>query len=151
MGPWHIVGFIPLFPERNAHNGIERYQLNDEGEIETIYRFRNDGFDGPLKTYRPKATVVDGSGNSHWKMQFIWPFKADYKIAYVDANYSVAIVARDQRDYVWLLARDPELPEEQYQALLTRIVAMGYDLEQFKRHPQRWPEPQPRPVLSEAR
>ncbi len=149
MGPWHVLGFIPLYPERHAHNGIERYELNGKGEIETVYRFRKGGFDGPLKTYRPKATVVEGSANTHWKMQFIWPFKADYKIAYVDQNYSVAIIARDQRDYVWLLSRDPELTEAKYTELLQRIAAMGYDLQHFKRQPQRWPEPEPRPALTE--
>lgn len=149
MGPWHVLGFIPLFPERNAYNGIERYRLNAKGDIETTYRFREGGFDGPLKTYRPKATVVEGSANTHWKMQFIWPFKADYKIAYVDQSYSVAIIARDQRDYVWLLARAPMLPEATYTGLLQRIAAMGYDLQHFKRQPQRWPEPDPRPALTE--
>lgn len=147
MGPWHVLGFIPLFPERNAYNGIERYQLNEKGEIETIYRFRKGGFDGPLKTYRPKATVVEGSANTHWKMQFIWPFKADYKIAYVDKDYSVAIIARDQRDYVWLLSRSPELPEARFDALTQRIAAMGYKLDDFKRQPQRWPEAEARPEL----
>ncbi len=29
--------------------------------------------------------------------------------------------------------------------LLVRIAEMGYDLSEFKRQPQRWPEAQPRP------
>ncbi len=145
MGDWYVIGFIPLLPERNAHNGIESYRLTKAGEIEVAYRFRNGSFSAPLKTYRPSATVVKNTANSQWKMQFLWPFNADYRVAYVSEDYSVTIVARAARDYVWLMARNPTMPEAQYQAMLARIAAMGYDMAAFKRQPQQWPEAGPRP------
>jgi len=40
-------------------------------------------------------------------MQFLWPFKAEYLIAYVDPDYSETIIARNNRDYVWIMARTP--------------------------------------------
>lgn len=145
MGDWYVIGFIPLFPERDAHNGVESYRLADDGAIEVAYQFRDGGFDAPLKTYRPSATVVEGSGDSRWKMQFIWPFKADYRVAYVSADYTETIIAREKRDYVWLMSKSWAMSEARYQRLLQRIVEMGYSLENFKRQPQRWPEAQPRP------
>lgn len=145
MGDWYVIGFIPLFPERHAHNGVESYRLSAAGEIEVAYRFRNGRFNAPLKTYRPSATVVKHTANTQWKMQFLWPFNADFRVAYVSDDYSVSIVARAARDYVWLMAREPTLPEARYQALLTRIAAMGYDMAAFKRQPQQWPETEPRP------
>ena len=44
-------------------------------------------FDGPLNTYHPKGFVVKGTGNAVWGMQFIWPIKADFRIAYLDDDY----------------------------------------------------------------
>lgn len=145
MGDWYVIGFIPLFPERDAHNGIESYQLKDDGGIAVAYHFRDGSFDAPLKTYRPSATVVEGTENTQWKMQFLWPFKADYRVAYISEDYSETIIGREKRDYVWLMARSPQLSETRYQELLVRIAEMGYDLSEFKRQPQRWPEAQPRP------
>lgn len=136
MGDWHVIGSIPLFPERNAYGGIESYELKD-GKILTTFRFRDGGFDQPVKTYRPVATVVPGTDNTQWKMQFIWPFKADYRIAYLSPDYQVTIIARKARDYVWLMARQPQMGDEVYAAMLARIAAMGYDMEDFRRQPQR--------------
>lgn len=148
MGDWYVIGFIPLAPEKDAHNGIESYELAEDGRINTTYRFRDGSFEAPLKTFTPTAWVVEGSNNSQWKMQFIWPFKADYRIAYLAPDYSVTIIARQSRDYVWLLAREPELAEGVRQDMERRIAAMGYSMEQFIYQPQRWPEDEKRPPLS---
>lgn len=139
MGDWYVIGFIPLYPERHAHNGVENYALTDDGVIEVRYRFNEGGFDGPIKTYHPRARPVPGTENTQWAMQFIWPFTADYRIAYVDDDYSTTIIARQARDYVWLMARSPQLSPEHLQRMMSQIEAMGYDLNAFKLQPQFWP------------
>ena len=144
MGDWYVIGFIPLFPERNAHNGIESYQLSDDGRIAVSYQFREGGFAGPLKTYHPQARVVDNTGNTEWRTQFIWPFTADYRIAYVSPDYSETIIARQARDYVWLMARTPVIADDRLQALRQQIADMGYDMSAFRLQPQQWPESSPR-------
>lgn len=141
MGDWYVIGFIPIFPERNAHNGIERYALNPDGSIATTYRFRDGSFTAPVETHQPKGFVVENTGNALWGMQFIWPFRGEYRIAHLEPDYSVTIVARNARDYVWLLARSPDMDEARYEHYRGLIGRMGYDLAKFKRHPQRWPEP----------
>lgn len=141
MGDWYVIGFIPLPPERDAHNGIESYALNEDGTISTTYRFREGGFDGELKQFQPNAVVREGSGNAEWGMQFIWPFRAEFLIAYLDEDYQTTIIARNARDYVWLMARKPEMSAARFAEFRQRIDAMGYDVSDFVRQPQRWPEP----------
>jgi apolipoprotein D and lipocalin family protein len=68
-------------------------------------------------------------------MQFIWPIKAEYLIAHVDENYSETIIARNARDYVWIMARTPHLSEEAYQALVKKVSDMGYDMQKLRRVP----------------
>lgn len=150
MGDWYVIGFIPIWPERNAHNGIESYGLREDGRIATVYRYRNKEFSAPLKTQRPVATVVPDTGNALWDMQFLWPFKAEFRIAHLEPDYSVTIIARNARDYVWLLAREPEMDEARFEQYRQRIADMGYDASEFRRQPQRWPEAQPRPPLDLA-
>lgn len=147
MGDWYVIGFIPIGPESDAHNGIETYALTPEGRIQTTYRFREGGFDGVLKTYTPNAKVVEGTGNAEWAMQFIWPLRSEYRIAYVDADYQTTIIARSKRDYVWLMARQPDMDDATFSAFQQQIAAMGYAAEDFVRQPQRWPEKEPRPPL----
>ncbi len=110
MGDWYVIANIPTAIEKGAHNAIESYRLDDDGSIATTFTFNKDGFGGPLKTYEPRGYVSDES-NAIWGMQFIWPIKADYRIIYLDNEYSVTVIGRNKRDYVWIMAREPAIPE----------------------------------------
>jgi apolipoprotein D and lipocalin family protein len=72
-------------------------------------------------------------------MQFIWPIKAQYLIAYLNEQYTQTIIARDARDYVWIMARTPSLSPGEYQSLLDAVGRMGYDTSKVKLVPQHWP------------
>ncbi len=141
MGDWYVIGFIPIFPERNAHNGIETYALNADGSIATTYRYRDSSFDAPLTVNRPKGFVEPDTGNALWGMQFLWPFKGEFLITELADDYSSVVIARSKRDMVWLLARKPEMSDADYARHLARITAMGYDPATIRRVPQRWPAP----------
>jgi apolipoprotein D and lipocalin family protein len=141
MGAWYVIANIPTRLERGAHNAVERYALAGDGTIDTTFVFRQDGFDGELKTMRPRGFVLDRQSNARWGMRFIWPVKADYRIIWLDADYTRTVVGRQKRDYVWIMARTPEIPEAQYQELLRFVAAQGYDISQVQRVPQRWPDP----------
>jgi len=135
MGDWYLVGHIPTQVEKDAHNAVESYQLNADGSIDTTFTFNDDAPDGPVKKFNPKGFVHNTATNAEWRMQFAWPVKADYKIVYLDDNYQEAIIGRDQRDYVWLLARTPAISSTDYDALLTRVRSMGYDINRLRRVP----------------
>jgi len=107
--------------------------------VETTFRFRDGGFDGPLKEYRPTGYVSDHS-NAVWGMQFIWPIKAEFLVLYVDESYEHTIIGRSKRDYVWLMARDPVISEADYAKMLRVAADAGYDVSRIQRVPHRWPE-----------
>lgn len=139
MGNWYVIAHIPLAPERHAWNGIERYQLNADGSIATTFTFRKGDADGPLKRYTPVAQVTDHPSNAVWKMQFLWPFQADFRIIWLDENYQTTIIGRQKRDYVWIMARSPTIDPQLYQQLADFIKQQGYDISQLRQVPQQWP------------
>jgi apolipoprotein D and lipocalin family protein len=136
MGDWHVIAHIPTFPERNAWNAVESYALNPDGSVATTFTFNEGGFDGERRVMRPTGFVTDTTSNAVWGMQFIWPIQADYRITYLRQDYGVTIIARQKRDYVWIMARAPGLPEAEYQELVARIAAWGYDVTKLRRVPQ---------------
>jgi apolipoprotein D and lipocalin family protein len=136
MGPWYVLANIPTFIEKGAHDAVETYRLDDDGTIATTFTFRKGSFDGPLKEYNPRGFVVPGTQNAIWGMRFIWPIKAEYVVAWVDADYSETIIARSSLDYVWVMARTPTLPQDRYDALLARVQALGYDMSKVEKVPQ---------------
>ena len=138
MGDWYVIANIPTFIEREAHNAIESYELVEPRRVATTFTFNQGSFDGPLKTYRPTGFVRDDPSNAIWGMQFVWPIKADYRIVYLDEDYSQTIIGRQDRDFVWLMARTPEIPEADYERLAAFIGELGYDVSKLRRVPQSW-------------
>jgi apolipoprotein D and lipocalin family protein len=138
MGKWYVIACIPTFIEKDIFNATETYRRASNGTIETTFTFTKGGFSGPRKTYRPTGFIDNTDTNAVWGMQFIWPIKADYRIVYLDANYQRTVVAREKRDYVWLMSRDPILSEEEYAGFVQLIVSLGYSENQLRRVPQKW-------------
>ena len=138
MGDWYVIANIPTFLEKGAHNAVETYALNDDGTIATTFVFRDGSFDGEKKRYTPKGFVRDDGTNAHWGMRFIWPIKADYRIVYLNEDYSQTIIARQKRDFIWIMARTPEISAEDYNKLIDFAASIGYDVSEIERVPQRW-------------
>ncbi len=139
MGDWYVIASIPTFIEKRAYNAVESYRLAADGSIETTFTFRAGSFDGEAKRYTPKGFVKDAS-NAVWGMQFIWPFQADYRISYLSVDYAQTVIGREKRDYVWIMARTPSIPEGEYQSILRFVAEQGYDVTRIRRVPQRWEE-----------
>jgi apolipoprotein D and lipocalin family protein len=127
MGDWCVIASIPTFIETDAYNAVESYKLAEDGTIETTFRFNKGAFQGPLKTYTPRGFVEDKQSNAVWGMQFIWPFKAEYRIIYLSKDYERTIIGRTKRDYVWIMARQPSISEEDYGRLVKFIEEQGYE------------------------
>lgn len=138
MGDWYVIANIPTFVEKGAHNAVENYRLDDDGTIATTFTFRKGGFDGKRKEYNPRGFIVDEESNALWGMRFVWPFKGDYRIVYLDDDYSRTVIGRQKRDYVWIMARTPEISADDYQELVDFVDSIGYDTSKIQRVPQSW-------------
>jgi len=134
MGDWYVIANIPTFIEKGAHNAVESYAMNEDGSIATTFRFNADSFNGEIKEYNPTG-YVSADSNSVWGMQFIWPFKAEFVIAYLSPDYQHTIIARSARDYVWVMSRSAEIDEKTYDELINLCVAMGYQKELIEKIP----------------
>ncbi|MDP1768505.1 MAG: lipocalin family protein [Nitrospirota bacterium] len=138
MGDWYVIANIPTFIETNAYNAMESYRMDQDGTVATTFSFREGGFERERKTYHPTGYIIDRQSNAVWGMQFIWPIKSDYRIIYVNDAYDQTIIGRIQRDYVWLMARTPQISEADYQRFLQLITKEGYDVSKVRRVPQQW-------------
>ena len=137
MGDWHVIAASPTWIDAHAFDAVESYRLAADATVETTYTFRDGGFDGPQHVYRPRGFVRDRVSNAVWDMQFVWPFRADYRIAYVSADYRQVVIAREKRDYAWIMARSPSIPEADLLRHLDLLARAGYDTKTLRRVPQR--------------
>ncbi|MFC1880580.1 lipocalin family protein [Thermodesulfobacteriota bacterium] len=132
MGDWYVIASIPTFIEKDAFNAIESYRLDDDGTVATTFKFNKGSLDGPLKQYNPRGFIRDKQSNAVWDMQFIWPFKAEYRIIFLSEDYSQTVIGRTKRDYVWIMARKKIIPDEEYEKLLQFLRDQDYDLNNLR-------------------
>lgn len=138
MGPWYVIANIPTFIETGAHNAVESYRLDTDGTIATTFTFREGSFGGPSKRYEPRGFITDSTSNAAWDMQFFWPIRSNYRIVHLSEDYQETIIGREQRDYVWIMARSPNIPDDHLAQLIEIAVQQGYDAKKIQRVPQKW-------------
>ena len=81
-----------------------------------------------------KGYVLDQQSNAVWGMQFFWPIKADYRVVYLDEDYEYTIIARNKKDYAWVMSRNPNISKQKRQELLDFVASLGYQIEAFSLH-----------------
>ena len=136
MGDWYVIANIPTFLEKDAFNPVESYALNEDGTIATTFTFNVGAFDGEEKVYHPQGFIRNSDTNAEWGMQFLWPIKADYRIVYLDKDYQYTVIGRNSRDYVWIMARSAQIPDQTYAELRALVIDLGYDPELLQKAPQ---------------
>jgi len=135
MGDWYVIASIPTPLEKGAHNPLENYRLDADGTIATTFTFNAGANDGPSRAYASTGYVLDSASNAVWGQQYVWPVKADYRIAFVSDDYAQTVVAREKRDFVWIMARTPRLSDEALARLTDFVAQQGYDPARLVRSP----------------
>ena len=138
MGDWYVIANIPTSIEKEAFNAVESYQLDKDGSIATSFSFNEGSFSGKEKLYNPRGFVRNSTTNAEWGMQFVWPVKADYRIIYLDDDYQLTVIGRNKRDYVWIMARNFSIEDDQYKAMVQLVADAGYDITKIRKVPQQW-------------
>ena len=139
MGRWYVHGYTPIIVDKDAYNAIEHYRLDADKKIQTTYQFRDGGFAAEINTLTPVGWVDEKvDSNAEWRMQFIWPFTADYIILHVDADYSETIIAHPSRKYAWIMLRSNTVSDADYDRLVTKLKAIGYDTDRMQKLHHDW-------------
>lgn len=130
MGTWYEAVRYPHRFEKGMSHVSATYSLNEDGTIEVL----NRGFNERKQEWEEIQGVAKPKGNDGkgWlKVSFFKPFYASYKIIYLDEAYSKAIVTGPTYGYLWILVRNPELPEAELEELIERSEAFGFNREKM--------------------
>jgi len=129
-GKWYEIAAFPMFFQRKCvGDSTAHYALAPDSKVLVTNRCRTES---GLDEATGNATVVEGSSNSRLKVSFFWPFKADYWVIGLDADYRWAVVGNPNRKYLWVLSRTPQLPQPLLDAALASVREQGYDLGQLR-------------------
>lgn len=135
-GLWYEIARMPnRFQRKCAGNTTARYTLRENGKIDVVNRCVDK--DGKIIEAKGVAKTADSVSNSKLKVSFVKVlgislFWGDYWIIGLDENYEYAIVGTPNREYGWILSREPELSSENMDRVFTILREQGYDPQDFE-------------------
>lgn len=126
LGRWYEIARLPTSFQKECEAVTATYSKRDDGLIRVVNTC------GAIAGSRAreavgKAKIVDAATNAKLKVSFFGPFWGDYWIIDLKEDYSRAIVGEPSGRYLWVLARDPKLGEEERAALTAELEAFGYN------------------------
>ncbi|WP_338519056.1 lipocalin family protein [Alteromonas gracilis] len=131
LGTWYEVARFDHSFEDGLSEVTATYSMRDDGGVNVI----NKGFskeDNSWDEAQGRAFFVGEPSTGHLKVSFFGPFYASYVIMSLDKkNYQYALVTGPDKDFLWILARTPSLPESTIKQLLSTAQQAGYDTDKL--------------------
>ncbi len=142
MGTWYEIARYPnRFQKMCVSDATAQYSLQTDGTVQVINRCRLSN--GTMAEALGSARQVGEKQSPRLKVRFapawlsfiplVW---GDYWVIDLDADYRLAAVSEPKREFLWILARTPQVNPAAYEALLTRLVSKGFDLRKLETGPQ---------------
>ena len=107
MGTWYEIARFPHRFQEGCVATKATYALREDGKVDVLNECRTESMDGPVRTAKGTATVLDKKSNAKLKVTFFWPFYGDYWIIDLGENYEYAVVGHPGRKYLWISRARP--------------------------------------------
>jgi apolipoprotein D and lipocalin family protein len=142
-GRWFEIARLPnRFQKRCGCCVTASYELRPDGRLTVVNECRGEG-DRAIRA-EGEARLADPDGpSSRLKVRFAPGFLSflpfvwgDYWILELAPDYGHVLIGEPKRKYLWILAREPALPDEVYERLLGEAESMGYDISKVERTAQ---------------
>jgi apolipoprotein D and lipocalin family protein len=128
LGRWYEIARLDHSFERGLTNVTADYRRLDDGRLAVV----NRGYDPKQKAWREASGVARFQGPpdvASLEVSFFGPFYGGYHVLVLDPDYRHALVAGPSRDYLWILAREPQLDQATLDGLISRARAWGFATE----------------------
>ncbi|WP_082638034.1 MULTISPECIES: lipocalin family protein [unclassified Psychrobacter] len=137
-GKWYEIGRLPMYFQRNCASDVTAtYTPNVTDPSITVLNQCADEEGEPI-TAEGLAKPIDDTGSKlnvtflpSW-IRWLPVGRADYWVLAHDPSYQTALVGTPDKEYLWLLARSPNISQESYANYRQIAQQQGYDLKAFK-------------------
>jgi len=133
QGGWYIIATIPNRFERGMVAPLDVYSLRANGDIQEDFYLRRGGFSAKVRHYTVRDTIVPGSNNASWRVHILGPVSLPFLVLYTDPAYRYVLFGENNRALGWVFSRTPTIGDADYQAILNRFTALGYDAARLRK------------------
>ena len=124
-GKWYEIARLPNWFENGMTGVVAKYSLHPDGTVRVV----NSGVkNGKMHSVTGVAKLVGKADTGELEVSFMWPFYGSYRIIKLDPDYSVAVVCGKSYNYLWILARTPEISLSELNNILEFLRYNGFEV-----------------------
>lgn len=127
LGSWYEIARIKNEFEPEMKKVMAKYSLNLDGTVKII----NSGYLGD-KIQWIEGIAETTSDPRLLRVSFYNNIFSDYRILFIDNDYSYALVGGNSDNYLWILSRDSELREDIILSLIRLAEDLGYNVDKLE-------------------
>ena len=139
QGTWYEIARLPMSFQRDCLRSQATYGILESGDVSVLNEC--DTASGGKVSIRGRARPVDAKTNARLEVRFDSWFdvfipsqpQGNYWVLYLDEAYRTVIVGTPDRDYLWIMARTPDIDEARYVELVGIARNLGFDTEKLIR------------------
>lgn len=143
QGRWYEIARLPnRFQDQCAGEVSANYERLEDGRVQVTNRCRKpDGSWSEVQgiarrdSSDARAAALEVRFAPRWLsfLPFVW---GDYRVMALDDDYRHSLVGSDDRKYLWILAREPDLGANVFEDLVEQARRQGFDVSALQRTAQ---------------
>jgi len=134
-GLWYEIARTYNSFEKNCVAATVEYKLRDDLNYDIQNRCFDTKIGGDLIEFNGVAKPLNKNTMAQIQMTYFWIFTKNYRVAYIDDNYSSAVVVDKNMNNVWILNRTPFMKKEKLDNLVS-FLSKHMDIKRLIYTPQ---------------
>ncbi len=129
LGVWYEIARLPHRFERDLNRVKAEYTVDSNGTLRVVNSGERDGERREaigVARFKGERTVGE------LEVSFFRPFYGDYRIIRLAPDYRYAVVTSGTMEYLWIIARTPQLPEAEKKELIEYARNLGFPVENLE-------------------
>jgi len=131
MGRWYEIYRLDHRFERELTNVTAEYALRDDGRVNVL----NRGFDPrecEWSEIEGSARFLVDADTASLAVSFFFGISGGYHVIALDhEDYGYAMISGPTRDYLWILAREPDLDSEIARSLIEQARTLNFPTDEL--------------------
>lgn len=127
LGRWYEIARFDFFYENNMDYVTAHYSLNDDGSVKVENRGYSYKKNKDMLSIG-RAVLAGGENEGKLKVSFFGPFYSGYNVVAIDDDYKYSLVSGRNRNYLWILSREKEIPALILKKYLELAIDLGFDI-----------------------
>lgn len=133
MGTWYEIARLPNKHEKELVEVTSTFTRTKDGSYAVVNRGYKGSRGGKCTTLKGNVVIPDPKVKGAMKLK-VWWLDIDYRVINLDQdNYQYAVISSENKNYLWIMSKQPVMDPEQYENLVDTARKQGFNVDKLER------------------